>query len=199
MNTAEVGKSFVSWGTLVRPSIRGRIYRFVAGVIGLSATVLALLHPNWIIRLDTLDLAQASFGTIFGLVFLGLALVGHLINLNVIVNLAFKLNTGKYPLLIVGAMAAMALVADLLFFGTVWAAPLGIVVLMVLVYSTGHLGISHILAGILGTPGCEMRSIPHLVGILTGREVEEHFCPGSWTRMDERDAQRRAERLAAVR
>lgn len=199
MNTTEVGKSFVSWGTLVRPSRRGRTFRFLAGVVGLSATVLALLHPNWIIRLDTLDLAQASFGMLFGLVFLGLALVGHLINLNLIVNLAFKLNTGKYPLRIVGGLAAVALIADLLFFGTVWAAPLGIVVWIVLVYSTGHLGISHILAGILGTPGCEMRSIPHLVGILTGREVEEHFCPGTWTRMDERDAQRSDERLASGR
>ena len=199
MNTTEVGKSFVSRGTLVRPSLRGRIYRLLVGVLGLSATVLALRYPNLIIRLNTLDLAQGGIGMIFALASLGFALVFHLYFLNFIVNIAFKPNTGKYPLLIVGGLAALALIADLLFFGTVWAAPLGIVVLIVLVYSTGHLGISNILAAILGTPGCEMRSISHLVGILTGRDVEEHFCPGSWTRMDERDAQRRAERLAAIR
>ena len=198
MSTAEVGSGFVSSGTFVRPGLRGRTYRFLLGVFGLSATVLALLHPNWIIRLDTPDFAQASFWMIFGLVYLGGLLVWHLLNFNVIVNVGFKLDTGKIPLLIVGGLAATALIADLLFFGSVWAAPLGIVVLIVLVYSTAHLGISNILAGILGTPGCEMRAIAHLGGILTGREAKEQFCP-TWSGMDERDAQRSAERKESGR
>ena len=63
-----------------------------------------------------------------------------------------------------------------------------------ILYTMAHLGISHILAGILGTPGCEMRSIPQLIAILRKRDlVEEHSCPGLWTRYDQLEAQRRAQ------
>lgn len=43
---------------------------------------------------------------------------------------------------------------------------------------TANSGVSFLLASVLGTPGCEMRAIPHLAVLLTGRETREHFCPG---------------------
>ncbi len=47
-----------------------------------------------------------------------------------------------------------------------------------ILYSTLHLRISLILAAILATPGCEMRSIPHLIAILKKRDlVDERSCP----------------------
>ena len=40
-----------------------------------------------------------------------------------------------------------------------------------------HLGYSFVLAGILATPGCEMRATHHLFSILSGKPVKEHHCP----------------------
>ena len=39
-------------------------------------------------------------------------------------------------------------------------------------------GISFVLSAALATPGCEMRAIPHLWTIVTGRATKEHYCPG---------------------
>lgn len=39
-------------------------------------------------------------------------------------------------------------------------------------------GFSFVLSALIGTPGCEMRSIPHLWTLVTGRETQEHYCPG---------------------
>jgi hypothetical protein len=45
-------------------------------------------------------------------------------------------------------------------------------------YVMGHLGLSFVLSSIIATPGCEIRAIPHLVGLVTGRARAEHYCPG---------------------
>lgn len=44
-----------------------------------------------------------------------------------------------------------------------------------------------VLAGILATPGCEMRAIPHLWGLLTGNRIREHYCPGFFDNLDRWD------------
>jgi hypothetical protein len=36
-----------------------------------------------------------------------------------------------------------------------------------------------VLAALIATLGCEMRSIPQLPGRLSGRKVQEHCCPAS--------------------
>jgi hypothetical protein len=70
-----------------------------------------------------------------------------------------------------------------------WAVPFSLLVFVVILYTTGHLGISLVLGAILATPGCEMRSIPHLIAILRKRDLEERSCPYGLTRYDEREAQ----------
>ncbi len=47
-------------------------------------------------------------------------------------------------------------------------------------------------AAVLATPGCEMRSIPHLIAILRMGDLKEHVCPGPLDRFDEWGAQRRS-------
>jgi hypothetical protein len=42
----------------------------------------------------------------------------------------------------------------------------------------------------LGTPGCEMRAIPDLLGRLTGHTAQEHHCPGFITPLDNWEARR---------
>lgn len=46
------------------------------------------------------------------------------------------------------------------------------------------LGPAHILAAILRTPGCEMRSFAHLRAKLTGNDVSQSVCPGWIDRAD---------------
>ena len=53
-----------------------------------------------------------------------------------------------------------------------------------MIYVAGHLGFSFVLAAVLGTPGCEMRAIPHLVGLITGRRRAEHDCPAFLDNLD---------------
>ncbi len=40
-----------------------------------------------------------------------------------------------------------------------------------------HLGIAYILAGIIRTPGCEMRAFHDLYSRVTGIPTKEHYCP----------------------
>ena len=55
-----------------------------------------------------------------------------------------------------------------------------------------HLGFSFFLAAVLATPGCEMRSIPHLWTLITRRATKEHYCPGFLDRLDRWERERRA-------
>lgn len=70
-----------------------------------------------------------------------------------------------------------AVLLDLLFYGRVWALPLGLTlfVWLMVVYL---LGAAFVLATVLGTPGCEMRSYAQLATKLRGGDAAEHFCPG---------------------
>ncbi len=61
----------------------------------------------------------------------------------------------------------------------------------IMVYVYAHLGLSFVLAAALATPGCEMRGIPHLVGLLRGRSSGEHYCPGFIDGLDRWERERR--------
>lgn len=63
---------------------------------------------------------------------------------------------------------------------------LGVPLNLWLGYFYGHLGVSFLLAAAIGTPGCEMRSIPELIGRARGTPSHEHRCPvGFLARIDE--------------
>jgi hypothetical protein len=65
-----------------------------------------------------------------------------------------------------------------------WTLETAYLILGLQIYVFSHLGISFLLASILATPGCEMRSIPHLYTIFTGNKTREHFCPGMLDSVD---------------
>ena len=52
------------------------------------------------------------------------------------------------------------------------------------IYAHGHIGISNVLAGMIGLKGCEMRVIPYLITRLVGSGTELALCPGIWTPID---------------
>ena len=61
------------------------------------------------------------------------------------------------------------------------------------IYAHGHIGISNLLAGIIGLRGCEMRVIPYLIERLAGSNTELALCPGLWTPIDRWEAGLRQE------
>jgi len=62
--------------------------------------------------------------------------------------------------------------------GLILGSPFRYFLLGYLYYFYLHLGVSLLLSVIIGTPGCEMRALPHLYTIITGTETKEDFCPG---------------------
>lgn len=76
-------------------------------------------------------------------------------------------------------------------YGRFWAPPLGWFVLGFTAYTLAHLGLSFVLSAVLATPGCEMRAIPHLWTVVTGRATKEHYCPSPLDGLDQWELGRR--------
>ena len=135
--------------------------------------------PNYFVRTDTPDLL------LFAAPAFAFWLLPPVVNLGL--GVSWRRRSQGAVLLLAGAAA----LADFLLYGSFWGPPLGWVVFALTVYTFGHLGISFVLAALLGTPGCEMRSIPDLIGKVTGRTTLEHHCPGFITALDNWEAKHR--------
>lgn len=61
-------------------------------------------------------------------------------------------------------------------------------VMVTAIYAHGHIGLSNLIAAIVGLRGCEMRVIPYLLNRLSGKETELALCPGIWTPIDRWEA-----------
>jgi hypothetical protein len=70
-----------------------------------------------------------------------------------VLNKGFGRSWGRWPQLMVGCLALVAIVYSLIFSGNWWGQPLGALMFVLILYVTGHLGLSFVLAGILGQPG----------------------------------------------
>jgi hypothetical protein len=150
-------------GTIARPGPIGRIVR-----LGLGA---ACLWFVWQIATgsDTQDLYNPSLWLMAAL---GLMLAPY------VVNIGFGVQWGAWP----RAFSIIAILAAAAFgfagFGTVLSTPLWATIAIWIVYIYGHLGVSFVLSAILGTPGCEMRAVPQLLGIVFRSAAREYYCPG---------------------
>lgn len=101
-----------------------------------------------------------------------------------VINIGFSLNLKRWPQWVLLGGAALLVLGDFLLYGTWWAPPLGTFVGIWMLYASLHLGISFVLSSAIRTPGCEMRAIPHLHGLVTGRASKEHYCPGPLDQLD---------------
>jgi len=104
------------------------------------------------------------------------------------VNIGFGVRLGFWPRIV--AIAGIGLVA---IWGWnqsgIWTSqPLWWAVLALNIYVFSHLGISFALSALFGTQGCEMRSIPILLGRLSGRPARDHHCPGPIGQLDRWEA-----------
>jgi hypothetical protein len=168
-------------GTLPDPGPIGRIVRLLLGVWLLTVCWSYLRYPEVFIQEGTPDI-----GVLIGIAF-GLWLIPP------VVNIGWGINWKAWPRHVVVAILVVWTSGNLLLAGSWWTPGLGLFVWIVLLYTFGHLGLSFVLAAAIGTPGCEMRAIPHLWTLVTGRVTQEHFCPGfidgldAWERGREAD------------
>lgn len=160
------------------PGILGRVGRLLVGLFALS--FLTEVLPNFAFLVRT-PLSGSSFNYLFGV-----AIAFWL--LPDVVNIGFNIRWGRGSQQLFLWLAAVAIMADLIFYGALWAAPLGWLVLSISVFTLGYLGMSHVLAAVIGTPGCEMRAIPHLRAMLRGETLEAVVCPGHWDWVDSMEA-----------
>ena len=162
-------------GTLSKPGPIGRVVR-----LGMGALCLYLVY-TMIFRADIRDIDNLFIWAwaIFGLWWLAPP----------VINIGFgkTWNAWKIRGVFAGIGVAAAIVSFVMY-GDFLAEPLWWFLKPWIIYLYGHLGISFVLASILATPGCEMRSIPHLIGIITGRVSEEHYCPGFISGVDRWEA-----------
>ena len=159
--------AFVEPGTLLRPGPIGRLIRLVMGLLCGSGAVGSLYGFASVLRVDVgLHLS----------VLIGPAVAIWL--LPPIVNLGWGVNWKSRPRTYFLTLCAVAAVAGFVFYGVLWGPPLGVVIFATSIYALGHLGVSFVLASLIGTPGCEMRAIPDLYGRITSRARKEHYCPG---------------------
>jgi len=109
-----------------------------------------------------------------------------------VVTIGFGLNAPFAPLAY-GMLGLNALGVGLswLTTGHLWSPWVGWFVGIWFLYTISHLGVSFLISSVLGTPGCELRAIPHLWSLLTERDAREHFCPGHLDTVDRWEAGRR--------
>lgn len=179
---------FVEPGTLVRPSWIGRLVRLLLGVLLLRAFFDLVRSEIWMARGDTgLTSSRPPDDLVFWLL---VAFVFWIFPH--VVNIGFGVRWGRWPQLALLAVVGVTVGVSLLTAGSVWSPALGWVLLAWLLYVSLHLGVSFVLSAFLATPGCEMRSIPHLWTLASGRPTAEHYCPGFLDPLDRWETGRRA-------
>jgi len=150
-------------GTLPPPGPIGRLSRLIFGVGAVY----------WAVQLIRFGEVEALTNAwVIGLTVFAVHLAPYTLNIGLGLRLGFLPR-----LLPLGLIAGAALVG---WQSTgEWINPLfWTSVLWLNLYVYLHLGGSFLLAAVFGTPGCEMRAMPILIGRMVGRDIRDHECPG---------------------
>mgnify|MGYP001817836665 CR=1 FL=1 len=157
-------------GSIAKPGLIGRIVRLSLGALCLWL-VWQLATGS-----DPMDLYNPSFWVMAAF---GFMLAPY------VVNIGFGVKWGAWPRLISALLILGSAVASFAATGSFLATPLWATAAIWMAYIYGHLGVSFVLSALLATPGCEMRAIPHLLGIVFRSDAREHYCPGFIQNIDE--------------
>ena len=158
-------------GTLARPGPIGRSVRLVLGAL--------LLWLVWQLatRASTPDWYDPTLWLLVGL---GLVLVPY------VVNIGFGVNWGAWPRILSAATLLGVASVSYMTATSPEVSPLLLAITNIwMIYIFAHLGASFLLAALLATPGCEMRAMPHLSGLLFKYDAREHYCPGFIDNIDQ--------------
>ena len=153
-------------GSLPKPGPVGRIARLPFGVLCLWYVSELVAATGSLI---------ASNGHILSLVWIGI--LPGLFLISYIVNIGFSRSWGKMPAIVSASALAVAALASYLSYGTVETNLFARTAWIWELYLFGHLGLSFVLAAVIGTPGCEMRALHDLYARITGNPTKEHYCP----------------------
>ena len=160
-------QSYVETGTLPKPGYIGRAFRLLLGVYLLYAVYqISAASPA-----ELINALPENIG-------LWIAIAIAFWVFPEVVNIGWSLKRGNAPRVVIVVFAVIAAIWGFVQFGSFVAPPLSVLLFVWLIYTFVHLGIAFVIASVISTPGCEMRSIPHLWTLLTGKKTSEHFCPG---------------------
>ncbi|MCW8875634.1 MAG: hypothetical protein OQJ89_13555 [Kangiellaceae bacterium] len=175
-----VKDAYQEHGSIEPPRIIGRIVRLLLGVVCLDLVrqivddIPGMIERGWPVNLVAICT-----------VFLGLYL------LRPVLNLGFTLKNNYWAQILVFATTLAILIYEWLSGGPMFGRVFTAFLMLWMTYVFGHLGISFVLSAIIKTPGCEMRAIPHLWTIVTGKQSFEHHCPGFIRNIDEWEQNRK--------
>lgn len=170
----------VEAGTLLRPGPIGRLVRLLAGAACVYALYELTRYHDSIIQTPVSVLANIA-----------VMLIISVLLIKDVVNIGFGRNWGRWPSYIMVGSTFLAAAIAWPVFGTADHALPGTVLWLWMMYFFAHLGISFLLSAALATPGCEMRAIPQVVGLLRGRSFSEHPCPAFLEKIDEWERSRK--------
>jgi hypothetical protein len=153
-------------GSLPRPGPAGRLVRLLFGF-------LCLWYVSGLIEVagSPMDDTGHIRPLIWNGVVLGLFLISY------VINIGFSRAWKKWPAFASAGVLLAAAGFGYLSEGTVETPLLGWMIWSWELYLFSHLGVTFVIAGIIGTPGCEMRAFHDLYSRVTGTATKEHYCP----------------------
>lgn len=167
-------------GSLPEPGPVGRIVRLLFGL-------LCLWYVSELLR--AFESLIASDGSVLPLVWNGI--LPGLFLISYVINIGFSRSWGKRPAVVSAALLAVSALGSYLSSGTAETELFARVVWVWEVYLFAHLGLSFVLAAVIGTPGCEMRALHDLYSRITGYPTKQHYCPiGPLHSIDQWEARR---------
>jgi hypothetical protein len=171
--TADGASCGEATASIHRPLLFGRLARLATGLAQLQLAWTLVRHPSVLFR----DTPPTQIELIIA-VALAFALLSWTI------NLGFQRSWGSKPFRVAVAFAALAVGTSFALYGSWWGTPVATVLFVVTVYVHGHMGMCHVLAGLLGTPGCEMRAPAQVWAKIRGSADSFVTCPGPWRHLD---------------
>ena len=175
-------REFLAPGSLLKPAPIGRVVRVLLGLGALSFVYDAIAY-----RSEVFGSSPPDFYGWYLAIAVGLWVTPS------VLNVGLSRRWGDRPRFVVVALLGATIALDLAVYGTIWAPPLGIVLLVWLIPVLAYLGSSFLLAAAVATPGCEMRAVPDLWARLRGRPQVEHACPQLLYNLDAWEQRRRGD------
>jgi hypothetical protein len=153
-------------GSLPRPGPVGRSVRLAFGS-------LCLWYVYGLIQVT--GTLMGTDGSIPSLIWNGV--IWGLFLVSYVVNIGFSRAWKKWPAIVSGGALALIAAIGYAMAGTIETSLLARSIWIWELYVFSHLGLAFIIAGVIRTPGCEMRAFHNLYSRLTGIPTKEHHCP----------------------
>ena len=116
-----------------------------------GVTILYMVFPPFLKHWQGFTRVREGWETPGGIWYIGLFFAVYF--LPHMIDRGFTLQRGQRSQIVFGLLGSAVVVFDLTYYGSLWAPPLGWLVLSTTVLVLGHLGISFIVAGLFATPG----------------------------------------------